>query len=97
MDFLLGILLFLMGGAIGMSFMIFAPFKIRTKITDTLNPDAKVKPEEKLVSTTSSSYFSSGPSSYFDSGSGSTFLRGSSSYFDSSSGSTFLRGSSSNR
>ena len=80
MDFLLGILLFLMGGVIGMTFMVFAPFKIRTKITDTLNPDAKVKPEEKIVSTTSSSYFgsSSGSSSYFDSGSGSTFLRGSS-------------------
>jgi len=80
MDFLVGILLFLMGAAIGIAFMIFAPLKIRTKITDTLNPDAKVKPEEKLVSTTSSSYFSSGSgsSSYFDSGSGSTFLRGSS-------------------
>ena len=80
MDFLLGIFIFLIGTVIGMSFMIFAPLKIRTKITDALNPDAKVT-SEQIVSTTSSSYFDSGTgsSSYFDSGSGSTFLRGSSS------------------
>ena len=71
MDFLLGILLCVVGAVIGMTFMVFAPIQIRKKIINALNPDAKVTSEEKIVSTTSSSYF--------DSGSGSTFLRGSSS------------------
>jgi len=72
MDFLLGFLLYILGAATGIAFMVFAPIEIRKKIINALNPDAKYNSGEKIVSTTSSSYF--------DSGSGSLFLQGSSSY-----------------
>jgi hypothetical protein len=73
MDFLVGFLIYVVGAIVGIVFMVFAPSEIRKKITDALNPNAKEKSDEKIVSTTSSS------SSYFDKGSGSSFLISSSS------------------
>jgi uncharacterized membrane-anchored protein YhcB (DUF1043 family) len=72
MDFLVGFLIYVVGAIVGIVFMVFAPSEIRKKITDTLN-STKEKSDVKIVSTTSSS------SSYFDKGSGSSFLISSSS------------------
>jgi len=70
MDFLVGFLIYVVGAIVGIVFMVFAPSEIRKKITDALN-NTKEKSDVKIVSTTSSSYF--------DKGSGSSFLISSSS------------------
>jgi len=87
MDFLLGIFLYMIGFVSGIAFGVFAPSKIKKKIEDLLKPD-----EKKTTSSYSQPVLNSESGSGSGSGSGSE-----SSYFDRGSGSTFLRGSSSNR